>query len=124
MTNRSKRQVGFGNLSHRDGRLHTGRDTGLVDKVLECERVHDGAKHAHVVSARTLKTLASKLCTTEEVATTDDDRNLDTFTHSRRDLLRNVADNLGVQTDRSTPECFSGQLEQNAAVRRHDASPL
>ena len=124
MTNRSQRKVRLSHLSHRDRRLHASRNTRLIDEVLKRQGVHHRAEHAHVVSARTLKTLARQLRAAEEVTAADDDRNLHALAHGRRDLLSDVTNDLRIQADRSTSERLSRQLEQNAAVRRHDASPL
>ena len=124
MTNRAQRQVGFGDLGHRDRRLDASGHAGLVDEVLQGEGIHDGTEHPHVVRARTLQPLEGKLSTTEEVTAADNDCNLDALTYGRGHLLSDVANDLGIQADRSTSECLSGKLEQNAALRRHDASPL
>ena len=45
------RDVGLGDLGHRDRGLHPRLDAGLLEEVLQGEAVHDGAEHAHVVGA-------------------------------------------------------------------------
>ena len=124
VTDRPQRQIGFSDLGHRNRSLNACGNTRLVDEVLEGQRIHDGSEHAHVVGAGTLQALTSQLRAAEEVATTDDNRNLHALAHGTRHLLSNIADDLGIQADRPTSKCLSGKLEQNAALRRHDASPL
>ena len=81
------RDVRLGDLGHRDGGLHARLGAGLLEEVLQGERVHDGAEHAHVVGAAAVHAALRELGAAEEVAAADDDRDLD--------VLRRLGDLAG-----------------------------
>jgi hypothetical protein len=66
----------------------------LLEEVLQRERVHDGAEHAHVVGAPAVHAALAELRAAEEVATADDDGDLDPV-DGRGDLARDLADDRG-----------------------------
>src|SRR5690606_32075743 len=98
--------VRFGNLRHRDGRLHAGRGTRLLEEVLEGERVHDGAQHAHVVGTAAVHAALGELCTAEEVTPTDDNGDLH-LRRNRGDLLGDGAYDIRVHPEGSATERLS-----------------
>jgi hypothetical protein len=110
---RPARDIGLGDLRHGDGRLHARRCAGLLEEVLQCEGVHDGAQHAHVVRPPPVHAPLAELGSAEEVASSDDDRDLHTV-HGRRDLLRHLAHDIRIDPQLAGPERLSRKLEQNA----------
>jgi hypothetical protein len=113
VANGAPRNVRFGDLTHRDGRLDPGVDALLLEEVLEGQAVHDGAQHAHVVGARALHPLLLQLGPAEEVAAADDDCDLDSLADAGRDLPGNSPHHVRVDSDGSPSERFTGQFEQN-----------
>ena len=107
MSNRAKRQVRLGNLSHRDRSLHASGNARLSNEVLQREGVHDRSEHPHVVSTRALKTFSGELGAAEEVTTADDDGDLYSFANRARHLLGDIAHDRWIQANRSTSECLS-----------------
>jgi hypothetical protein len=122
-------------------RWPTARGGGarLLEEVLQRERVHDGAEHAHVVGAPAVHAALAELRAAEEVATADDDGDLDPVDGSG-DLARDLADDIGVDAElpppNASPDSFSrtrrrpvfssitgflsscGRVSQRRAVRR------
>jgi hypothetical protein len=87
-----------------------GGGAGLLEEVLQRERVHDGAEHAHVVGAPAVHAALAELRAAEEVATADDDGDLDPV-DGRGDLARDLADDVGVDAElpppNASPDSFS-----------------
>ena len=110
MTNRAAWNVSFGNLRHSDSRLHTGINALLLQKILKCQRVHDGTQHAHVVGTGTVHPRLGKFGATEKVAATDHDGGL-YLTHGCRDLPSNIAHHLGGNTHFTATKNFAGKFE-------------
>ena len=73
----AQRDVRLGDLRHRDRRLHAHLRAGLLEEVLQGERVHDRAEHAHVVGAAAVHAALAEFGAAEEVAAADHDRDLD-----------------------------------------------
>ena len=96
---RAARDVGLGDLAHRDRGLHPGLDALLLEEVLQRQAVHDGAEHAHVVGAGAVHAALLQLGAAEEVAAADDDRDLDARRGRPRRSPRRSADT----TSGSTP---------------------
>ena len=115
---RPQRNVGFGDLTHRDGGLHPGGDAFLLQEVLQRKAVHDGAEHAHVVRPGAFHAALLQLRAAEEVATADDDGDLHATAHHLRDLAGHLGDDVGVQADRPAAEHLTAELEQYAGVFR------
>ena len=111
------RDVGLGDLRHRDRRLHARGGAGLLEEVLQGERVHDRAEHAHVVGTAAVHAALAELGTAEEVAAADDDGDLDAIDRFG-DLAGDLADHVGVDAQLSAAERLSGQLQQDAAAFR------
>ncbi|MPM98202.1 hypothetical protein SDC9_145386 [bioreactor metagenome] len=98
------RNVGLGHLPHGDGRLDAGGHPFLLQEVLQGQRVHHRAEHAHVVGAVTVHTAALQLHTAEIVAAADHDRDLGTRGHEVSDLAGHRADDQRVDAELATPE--------------------
>jgi hypothetical protein len=89
----------------------------LLEEVLQREGVHDGAEHAHVVRASTVHAALAELSSAEEVASADDDRDLDIL-RGQGDLFGESADDVWIDAERASPEGFTGKLEQNPSLAR------
>jgi hypothetical protein len=111
----AQRDVGLGDLSHRDGGLHARAYPGLLKEVLQRQRVHHRAEHAHVVRARAVQPAGRELRAAEEVATADDDGDLDALALGLRDLAGDAQDDVRVEADVSPAEDLTGELEHDAA---------
>ena len=107
------RDVRLGDLGHRDRRLHAGGGAGLLEEVLQGERVHDGAEHAHVVGAAAVHAALAELGAAEEVAAADDDGDLDAVDR-RGDLARDLADDIGVDPQLAAAERLARELQKDS----------
>ena len=107
------RDVRLGDLGHRDGGLHARRGAGLLEEVLQRERVHDGAEHAHVVGPAAVHAALAELRAAEEVASADDDRDLDAV-DGRGDLAGHLADDVGIDAELAAAERLTGELQEDA----------
>ena len=126
----TQRDVRLGHLRHRDRRLHAHLRARLLEEVLQRERVHHGAEHAHVVGAAAVHAALAELRAAEEVAAADDDGDLDAVRIVR--VLRRrlgdlacaiAADDVGVHPERSAAERLARQFEQDAASAIGHGSP-
>src|SRR5690606_13723595 len=100
-------------LSHLDRGLHAGGDSALLEEVLQGEAVHHGAEHAHVVGPTPVHAALGELCAAEEVAASDDDGALDALGDALGDLARHSGDDVGIDADGASAECFSGELQED-----------
>src|SRR5690606_14070890 len=76
------------------------------------------AEHAHVVRAASVHATLGEFSTAEEVATTDDDRDL-RVCGRRSDLLGQAADHIGVDAERAAAEGLTGELQQHPSLSGH-----
>jgi hypothetical protein len=116
VADRLARDVGLGDLAHRDRRLHARLDAGLLEQVLQGQAVHDRAEHAHVVGAGPVHPPLRDLGAAEEVAAAHDDGDLRAGLHHVADLPGDVGDDVEVEADRAAAEDLAGQLEQDPLV--------
>ena len=116
------RDVGLGDLAHRDGRLDAGLDTVVLEEVLQRQAVHDRAQHAHVVRAGALHAALLQLGAAEEVAAADDDRDLDAAADDLGDLTGDLVDHDRVDPDLAAAEHLARQLQEHPLVARHACS--
>ena len=79
--------VGLGDLLDVDRREHPGVLAGLLQRVLQGQRVEHRRQHAHVVAGRPVHPLGRGGEAAVDVAGADDDRDLDPAGTDRRDLL-------------------------------------
>ncbi len=115
------RDVGLGHLGHGDGRLHARLRARLLQEVLQRQRIHDRAQHAHVVGTTAVHAALRELGTAEEVTAPDDDRHLDIFGRLG-DLAGDGADDVGVDAQLPCAERLTGEFEKDPAslvVSRH-----
>src|SRR5690606_20528463 len=110
------RNVGFGDLTHRDGGLHPGRDAFLLQKVLQRQAVHHGAEHAHVVGPVPVHAALLQLGATEEVPAADHDRYLDAAAYHLGDLHGDGVHHVRVHADRPAAEHLATEFEQHSAI--------
>ena len=92
-----------------------------LQRVLKRQAVDHGGRHAHVVGRGLLDDVgaAAELGTAEDVAATDDDRELHAARGDARGLAGDPADLLDADAPLAGPaEALAGKLEQNAAEDR------
>jgi hypothetical protein len=106
------RDVRLGDLGHRDRRLYPRRRSRLLEEVLQRQRVHHRAEHAHVVRPPTVHPALTELGTAEEVAPADDDRDLDVL-RGVGDLPRQATHHLGTHAQGPGTEGLTRQLQQD-----------
>ena len=87
---------------------------GLLQEVLKGEAVHDGSEHAHVVGAGTVHAALGQFGAAEEVASADDDCDLDVG-DCGRDLLGHATDGIRVNAQFPAAEDLAGELQEDAA---------
>src|SRR5680860_742748 len=116
------RNVGLGNLTHRDRGLHARLDALLVHEILQRQTVHHRAQHAHVVSTRTVHAALLELSSAEEVSATDHDGHLSAPEDNFGSLPRYGVHDIEIETDPTAAEDLTGELEQDSFVRRHGVS--
>ena len=112
----AQRKVRLGDLTHRDGRLHTGVDAALFQEVLKSQTVHHRPEHAHVVRSCTVEATLLQFGSAEEITAADDDRHLHSRDHHLGDLVCDSAQDIGVEADLTAPEHLATELEQYAVV--------
>ena len=110
--------VGFGDTLHAYGGHEPGVATEGFECILECEAVHDGGKHPHVVGSRLVdvRVPGGELCAPEYIAAAHDDGNLRSGFGGTAGLFRQVND--GVHGDAAftgLAETFSRDLEDDAS---------
>src|SRR4051812_34097858 len=122
---RAARDVRLRHLGHGDRGLHARLRARLLEEVLQRERVHHRAEHAHVVGAAALHAALLELRTAEEVAPTDHDRDLDGL-RGLGDLAGEGTHDDGIDAESSVAECLPGKLEEYPSflIGRHTADSL
>ncbi|MNG05349.1 hypothetical protein D3C84_885350 [compost metagenome] len=93
--------VVIGHANHGDGRHHDGRDIGTFQRVAHGQGVHHSGQHAHVVAGDPVHASLAQRFTAEQVATTDDQTDLNTDA----DQLANFQCHA-IQNFRVDPELF------------------
>ncbi len=107
--------VGLGNRLHLDGGHDAGEHRVTLERVLERQGVHDSREHAHVVGLRAVHAARCGGQPAEDVAASDDDRDLHAVSGHRVDLLGKRIEDLGIDTGAGVAhERFAGQLEENS----------
>jgi hypothetical protein len=113
---RPARDVGLGDLAHRDGGLDAGLDVVLaLEEVLQREAVHDGAEHADVVGARPVHPPLLQFLAAEEVAAADHHRHLGAGADDLGDLAGDGLDHPRIDADASAAEHLAAELQEHAA---------
>jgi hypothetical protein len=89
----------------------------FLDRVLHRQRVHHRGQHAHVVAGDAIHAGRGKAGAAEDVAAADDYTDLHAGALDLDDLVGQSADDLGVDAVVGLAhQCFTGELEQDAAV--------
>src|SRR5690606_18046271 len=98
-------------------RLHAGDHAVLLDRLLQRHLVHHGGEHADVVGTRTVHALGRLRYATEDVATADHDRDLDTELRCLGDFGRDHAQDIRVDpVALATHQRLARNLEKHALV--------
>ena len=100
--------------------VRTGRaSTGMVERILYGEAVHDGRQHAHVVAGRAVHALRAGRQPAEDVPAADDDRRLDPLRDRVGHLPGDLPHDTGIDPVLGLAEqCFAGQLQEHPARGR------
>src|SRR5690606_10721046 len=95
------------------------RRPGLLEEVLQGERVHHRAEHAHVVGPAAVHPALAQFGAAEEVAAADDHRDLDAvlvvgpLRGGRGDLSGDLADDVGVDAQLPAAERLTRELQED-----------
>jgi hypothetical protein len=117
MANRAAPDVHFGDLSHLDGRLHSGMDFEFFEGILQGERIDDSCQHSHVIGRNTIKSLRAGGKSTENVSAPNDDTDFDTQVMNVSDLRGDSLDDLRIDTESLIAhQSFTAELQQNPTV--------
>lgn len=109
--------VRFDDLVDVQGRLHAGVDTLVLERVLQGKRVHDGGHHAHVVGGGAVHALRTRGDATEDVATADDDGQLDASGGDFGDLIGHADDGGAIDAECIVAhQRLAGKFEKNPFV--------
>lgn len=101
--------------------VQSGHDTGVdadgVEFFFECDGVHDGAEHAHVVGGGLLDVAGlGELGAADDIAPADDDGDLGACLCGGFDFVGDGAEFLGGDPESAFgAECFAGEFEEDAA---------
>ena len=90
--------------------MHTRRSSRLFEEILQGERVHHRTEHSHVVSPAAIHAALAELGTTEEVAATHHNGDLD-IRRRLSDLTRERTHHIGIDPERSPAERFTRKFE-------------
>ena len=83
----------------------------LFQEILQCQAIHHGAKHAHVVAAGAVDAGLLQFRPTEEVTAADHNRYLHALLDSGNDFTCDASDHGRIDADLATTECLAGELE-------------
>lgn len=91
--------VRLGDLLDLDGRHDSSRHPVALQGVLHRQRVDDRRKHPHVVALGAIHATASALEATENIASADDDSNLEARRMHPRELLSRRLEGVGIDSE-------------------------
>ena len=91
--------VRLGHLVHEDGAHHPAGDAALLERVLHGDGVDDRGEHAHVVGADAVHLLGLLGDAAEEVASADDDADLDAQRVDIDDFAGDFGDLAGIEAE-------------------------
>ena len=88
-----------------------------LQRILDGERVHDRGKHAHVVARDAIHAGTREALAAEDVAATDDDRDLDARLARRRDLRGDTLNDFRLDAVFQVPhQRLAAEFQQYAMV--------
>jgi len=106
----------FGHVFHLDRGEDAGFHSGLFEGILEGERVDDRREHAHVVGRVTVHlTLVGGGGAPPDVASTDDDSELEGRREDFFDLVGEATDHRVGEVIRGIAQCFARKFEKEPA---------
>ena len=101
---------------HGNSALNSGFNTVTLKRFLQRKRVHNGCQHANVVCLRAIHAFGCARHTTEDVAATNDNAQLNAVNNIYQ-LFSKVANNLGVNAVVAVAhQRFAGKLQKHAFV--------
>jgi hypothetical protein len=107
----------LGEGSDREGRQHDSIAAGAGQRRLQRQRVDHRGQHAHLVAGDPVESRGDQLGAAEDVASADDQANLDPVTHQFGDLAGNAIEDLGFDAAITAPgERLTAELQQDAPV--------
>ena len=90
---------GLGHGAHLDRRHHARDDAVLLERILHRQSVDDRREHAHVVASRAIHALGAGRHASEDVASADDDADLDAEALNFGDVGGDSASDGGVDAE-------------------------
>ena len=113
----------LGNGPHFDRRDDARDHAVLLERILHGEAVDHGRQHAHVVARRAVHALRARGDSTEDIASADDDADLDAEAADFRDVGGDARGDGGIDAELLLAhQRLPGQFQQDALVhggRRH-----
>ena len=108
----------LGNIRNGQRRLHASGHAFLFDRVLQCERVHDGSNHTHVIGCHLIH--GDALSAAPKIAAADYYRYLYAALIQLDELAYYAFDGIGIYTRaRVSAERLAAQFEKNSLVHKH-----
>lgn len=115
MAHGSAQNERFGDLIHRNGRLHPGFNAHFFEAIHDRETVDDGGEHAHIIPGGAIDAAAGALEAAKDVSTANHHANLDPHIVDLFDLITNATEHAGIDGIFAvTTEDFAAQFEHDA----------
>jgi hypothetical protein len=93
-----------------------------LEGILDCQRIDDGGKHSHVISGDPVHTSFGQTGPPENVATPDDDGNLNASLNELADFVRNPGQDGSVNSVIAIAhQGFAAKLDEHAAIARRNS---
>jgi hypothetical protein len=74
-------------------------DFEFFEGILQCEGIHNGGQHPHMIRGNAIETLSAGGKSAEDVSTTDDDADFDTQIMDVLDLAGDSLDDLRIDSE-------------------------
>ena len=117
MANGFAADVGLGHFLHGDGALNPGRNTGLLEAVLEGDGIHHRGEHAHVVGGGAVHAGGRSFEAAEDIAAAHHDGQLGPFGHHAGDVLGNGLNDRWINPIALLAhQRFAAEFEEHALV--------
>ena len=98
MPRRAAADIGFAHSADRQRRHHPHRHIQLFQRVLHRQCIHHGCQHTHIIASGAFHAGRRPRNTPEDIATTDNETDLDTVDNNIFDFPGNAGDHFGINT--------------------------
>ncbi len=107
----------LGDLAHLDRRHQAGRDSALLERVLQGQSVDHGREQAHVVAGHAVDALRRRGHAPDDVAAAEDDRGLDPEGVDLLDLVGETGDHVRRDAEPLVPhQRLPRELQEDASI--------